>query len=266
MKVLVCVPMFNEADTVVDVLHSLRAITDADILVVDDGSTDGSLAIIERAGLRLPHIVRHRRNKGPGFALRTGFCLAQEQRYDQLITIDADGQHLPSDVPRLLDALSETEIVSGSRFHPHSPKIGTPPSWRISANQILTEMVHRHTGYPITDSACGLRAYRVSVLSRLRITETGYVWPYELWGQMARLGISVSEVPVTRIYESEDQPDPPDSHTLEQMVVLCERVLLRELREQSYLTFRLSLILLNVHQNLQHILKRSLSILGKFYD
>lgn len=237
MKVLVCVPMFNEAGTVVDVLHSLRAITDADILVVDDGSTDGSLVVIERAGLCLPHIVRHGRNKGPGFALRTGFRLAQERRYDQLITIDADGQHLPSDVPRLLDALSETEVVSGSRFHPHSPEIGTPPPWRLSTNQILAKMVRRHTGYPITDSACGLRAYRVSVLSCLRITEAGYVWPYELWGQMARSGLSVSEVPVTRIYESKDQPPPPDSQTLGRMTILCERVLLRELQRKSRWAF-----------------------------
>lgn len=237
MKVLVCVPMFNEAGTVVDVLHGLRAITDADILVVDDGSTDASLVVIERAGLCLPHIVRHGRNKGPGFALRTGFRLAQEQQYDQLITIDADGQHLPSDVPRLLDALSGAEVVSGSRFHPHSPAIGTPPPWRLSANQILAEMVRRHTGYPITDSACGLRAYWVSALSHLRITEAGYAWPYELWGQMARSGLSVSESPVTRIYESNDQLATPDSQTLERMIILCERVLLRELQGKSRWAF-----------------------------
>lgn len=91
MRVLACVPMFNEADTILDVLRGLRSITDADILVVDDGSTDGSYAAIERSGLHLPHMVRHRRNLGYGFALRTGFRFALEHCYDQLITIDSDG-------------------------------------------------------------------------------------------------------------------------------------------------------------------------------
>jgi glycosyltransferase involved in cell wall biosynthesis len=237
MRILACVPMFNEADTIVDVLRGLRSITDADILVVDDGSTDGSYGAIKKSGLYLPHIVRHRRNLGYGFALRTGFRFALEQRYDPLITIDSDGQHLPEDVPRLLDALPGAEVVSGSRFHPQSSKVGTPPAWRLLANQTLAEMVRRHTGYSITDSACGLRAYRASTLSQLRITETGYTVPFELWGQMARSDLSVSEVPVTRIYRNEGQLQPPDSQTLEQMIALCERVLLRELRGESHSAF-----------------------------
>lgn len=237
MRALICVPMFNEANTILDVLRGLRSITDADILVVDDGSTDGSRAAIEKSELYLPHYVRHRRNLGYGFALRTGFRFALEQRYDQLITVDSDGQHLPEDVPQLFDALPETDVVSGSRFHPQSPKVGTPPAWRLLANQALAEMVCRHTGYSVTDSACGLRAYWASALSRLRITEAGYIVPFELWGQVARLGLSVSEVPVTMIYKDEGQPNPPDPQTLEQMIILCERVLLRELQGESRLAF-----------------------------
>jgi glycosyltransferase involved in cell wall biosynthesis len=237
MRALICIPVFNEANTILDVVRGLRSITDADILVVDDGSTDGSRAAIEKSGLHLPHYVRHRRNLGYGFALRTGFRFALERYYDQLITIDSDGQHLPEDLPRLLDALPGAEVVSGSRFHPQSPKIGSPPTWRLLANQALTEMVCRHTGYSITDSACGLRAYRASALSQLRITEAGYTVPYELWGQMACSGISVSEVPVTRIYRNEGQLQPPDSQTSEQMIALCERVLLRELRGESHSAF-----------------------------
>jgi dolichol-phosphate mannosyltransferase len=244
--------MFNEVNTVLDVLRGLRAITDADLLVVDDGSTDGSRAAIEKSELHLPHYVRHRRNLGPGFALRTGFRFALQHRYDQLITIDSDGQHLPEDVPRLLEALPGADVVSGSRFHPQSPRIGTPPDWRLRTNQGLAEMVYRHTGYAITDGACGLRVYWASALSHLRITEAGYVWPCELWGQMARSGLSVSEVPVTMIYESEGQPDPPDPKTLERIVILCERVLLRELQGQTRLAFFFS-----------QVLKRT-SSLGKF--
>jgi len=177
-----------------------------------------------------------------------------EHCYDQLITIDADGQHLPGDVPRLFDALPGADVVSGTRFHPQSPEIGTLPAWRLLANQAVAEMVRRHTGYSITDGACGLRAYWVSALSQLRITEAGYAVPFELWGQMARSGLVVSEVPVTRIYMSEGQPRPPDPQMLEQMIIMCERVLLRELRGESRLAF-FSRLLKNASQCLWRVLK-----------
>lgn len=233
MKELICVSMFNEVNTIVNVVNGLRSFTDADILVVDDGSTDGSWGAIEKSGFNLPFVVRHKRNLGCGFALRSGFRFALERQYDLLITIDSDGQHVPEEIPQLLQTLPGADIVSGSRFHPRSLNIGSPPSWRLSANRVLAEMVHHHTGYSITDSASGLRCYRTSALSKLRITEAGYAWPFELWGQMARSGLSVAEIPVTRIYTSDGQPDPPDSQTFEQMILLCESILLREMRGES---------------------------------
>jgi glycosyltransferase involved in cell wall biosynthesis len=237
MKALICVSMFNEVNTIAHVVRGLRSVTDADILIVDDGSTDGSWGAIEKSGFNLPLVVRHKRNLGCGFALRSGFRYALERQYDLLITIDSDGQHVPEEIPQLLQTLPGADIVSGSRFHPQSLNIGSPPSWRLSANQVLAEMVHRHTGYSITDSASGLRCYRTSALSKLRITEAGYAWPFELWGQMARSGLSVAEIPVTRIYSSDGQPDPPDSQTFEQMILLCESILLREMRGESSSAF-----------------------------
>jgi dolichol-phosphate mannosyltransferase len=256
MKAMICIPMFNEVNTIVNVVRGLRSVTDADILIVDDGSTDGSWGAIDKSGFNLPYVVRHKRNLGCGFALRSGFCFALERQYDLLITIDSDGQHVPEEISQLLQTLPEADIVSGSRFHPQSLNVGSPPSWRLSANQVLAAMVHRHTGYSITDSACGLRCYRTSALSRLRITEAGYAWPFELWGQMARFGLSVVEIPVTRIYTSDGQPDPPDSQTFEHMILLCERILLREMRGESPSAF-LFRALKNGFKNHLHDLLRS---------
>lgn len=250
---LICIPMFNEASTIRDLLRGLRVVTDADILIVDDGSTDGSSTAVEGSGIRLPHYVRHRRNLGPGFALRTGFRFALRQGYDVLITIDADGQHLPQDVPRLHEALADADVVSGSRFHPRSPRSGTPPPWRLAANQALAQMIGQHTDYAITDGACGLRAYRASALSHLRITEPGYMWPCQLWGQMARAHLAVSEVPVAMIYGEREHTHPlgskMDSKALERTVVACERILLRDLQGR----FSLAQFLRGVYQDLRSV-------------
>lgn len=233
MRTLICIPVFNEAETVAGVLQGLHSISDSDILVVDDGSADGSSAAVAKCGLPV-QLIRHKRNLGYGFALREGFRRALQHRYEALVTFDADGQHVPEEVTYLLAALSCADVVTGSRFHAQSPAIGHPPAWRLQANQFLTEMVRRHTGYSITDSACGFRAYSAMALSRLRITEPGYRMPYQLWGQMAHGSLAVSEIPVTRIY-TEESIAPPDPQALARMILLCEHLLLREMRGESRL-------------------------------
>ncbi len=228
---LILIPLYNEADCVVDVIRNLRQVRTEDLLIVDDGSTDGSVIAIEASGVRLPHLIRHRRNRGYGMALRSGFEVALRQGYEIVVTFDAAGQHDPRDISRLLDVLPGADVVSGSRFHPDSPWMGTPPSERLRANQRLTASVRRHTGYEITDSACGLKAYRAAALRWLRITEPGYAMPYQVWGQAARLSLVVREVPVTMIYRDADDAGgvavPPGS--LDGIVHQCEMVLLEAL-------------------------------------
>lgn len=231
-SLLIVIPLYNEADRIVSVLRRLRDVSPADIMVVDDGSTDGSAATVRASGIHLPHLICHRRNRGYGIALRTGFRFASEQGYDVVITFDADGQHDPRDIPRLLEALPNADIVSGSRFHPDSPRVGTPPRERLRANQRLAELVRQHTGYEITDSACGFKAYRAAALAQLCITEAGYAMPYQVWGQAARAGLTVCEVPVTMIYERAGNAQEMELGSLDESIRQCERILLKALDER----------------------------------
>jgi len=230
-RCLIVIPLHNEADSIAAVLRGLREVSTADVLVVDDGSVDGSAAAVQASGVCLPHLIRHRRNLGYGVALRSGFEFALRQGYDVVMTFDADGQHDPGDVPRLLEASPHADIISGSRFHPDSPRVGTPPPERLEANQRLTRLVRQYTGYAITDSACGFKLYHAGALAQLCITEAGYAMPYQVWGQAARAGLTVYEVPVTMIYKPSDDAQSLEPAALEETVRGCQRILLQALTE-----------------------------------
>src|SRR5687768_14703793 len=112
---LVALPVYNEARHIDPVLDEVRRHTDAEILVVDDGSTDGASEILaKRPNIR---VVRHEKNRGYGAALLTAFQYAQDHQFELLVTIDCDGQHEPCRIPLFFDACTpEIDIVSGSRY------------------------------------------------------------------------------------------------------------------------------------------------------
>ncbi|MBN1657088.1 MAG: glycosyltransferase family 2 protein [Anaerolineae bacterium] len=230
---LIVIPVYNEAGSIVQVLRRLREMIDADILIVDDCSGDGSAAAVAASGISLPHMLRHERNRGYGAALRTGFDFAIRYGYDLVLTFDADGQHDPADVPRLLAVRDRADIISGSRFHPESPRTGTPPTERLRANRHLAELVARYTGYEITDSACGLKVYYTTSLARLSISEPGYAMPYQVWGQAARLGLTVYELPVSMIYHPTKDAADHDVGSLDSTIEVCSALLLQALSQPA---------------------------------
>ncbi|HEY8487217.1 MAG TPA: glycosyltransferase family 2 protein, partial [Limnochordales bacterium] len=182
----------------------LRHRAGADVLVVDDGSTDDTPSRLQAVqGVR---VVRHPRNLGYGAALMAGFRVAAEEGYDQVVTIDCDGQH----EPRLLGTFFETlergwDVVSGSRYLPGSPVQGQPPADRVRINRQFTERLNRLTGLGLTDSFCGFKGYRVAALRRLHLSEPGYGFPLQVWVEAWRHRLSVVELPVPRIYKDNFQ-------------------------------------------------------------
>lgn len=202
MRQLVVVPVYNEEASVEAVLAEVRRYAaGADVLVVDDGSTDGTprrLACLP--GVR---VIRHAQNRGYGAALMEGFRVAAEEGYDYVVTIDCDGQHEPARIPIFFHTLAQGwDMVSGSRYLPGSDAQGEVPPDRLAINRQFTDRINRLTGLGLTDTFCGFKGYRVAALRRLHLDEPGYGFPLQVWVEAWRHRLSVVELPVPRIYKA----------------------------------------------------------------
>jgi len=199
-RVLTALPVYNEVDHVSDVLEQVRQYSRR-ILVVDDGSTDGTRErLADETDLR---VVRHAENRGYGAALASAFDFADREGYDIVVTIDCDGQHEPQRIPQFVRACSNAEIVSGSRYLRRFPGDSRPPSDRRRINQQVTAELNRRLGLELTDAFCGFKAYRVDALRKLDLTEPGYAMPLELWVQAAVRRLRIIELPVPLVYLEE---------------------------------------------------------------
>jgi dolichol-phosphate mannosyltransferase len=207
-RFLTALPVYNEAAHVSGVLDEVLRFT-PDVLVVDDGSTDGTspllAARVERQGdIRL---VRHPRNQGYGAALATAFRETLAGPWDGLVTIDCDGQHQPQLIPDFIAALSAVstgrpaaDIVSGSRYLQRFPGDSQPPAARRRINAEITADINARLGLELTDAFCGFKAYSQRALEQLHISETGYAMALEVWVQAAAASLRIVELPVPLVY------------------------------------------------------------------
>lgn len=202
LRMLTALPVYNEKAHLDRVLDLVVQHAD-DVLVVDDGSTDGSAELLAARGD--VRVVTHRPNRGYGAALRTAFCYAKKHAYDVLVTIDCDGQHEPQRIRELAALLTAgVDIASGSRYLAGSESGGlSAPADRKAINQTITAEVNQRLGLELTDAFCGFKAYRVAALAPLQLREDGYAMPLELWVQAAHHGLRVIEAPVPLIYLDE---------------------------------------------------------------
>jgi glycosyltransferase involved in cell wall biosynthesis len=197
MKVLVAIPVYNEERHLLDVLHEVRRYS-ANILVVNDGSTDGTAGLLaQESDIQ---IITHPENRGYGAALISAFAYAVDSDADVLVTMDCDGQHEPARIPVLLEAIHDADIVSGSRYLRDFRQNTPTPQDRRQINRLVTQELNDTFGLHITDAFCGFKAYRRHALTSLRITETGWGMPLQLWVQAARLRLRIKEVGVPRVY------------------------------------------------------------------
>jgi dolichol-phosphate mannosyltransferase len=198
---LTALPVFNEASHVTPVLDEVGRYA-SDVLVVDDGSTDGTSELLAaRDDIR---VLTHAGNRGYGAALHSAFQYAIDHDYDAIVTIDCDGQHEPQRINQLVDALRHADIVSGSRYL-NAPVELTQlaPADRRRINLTITNELNQRLGLTLTDAFCGFKAYRTCALRKLRVTEPGYAMPLELWVQAAHAGLRIVEIPVPLIYLDE---------------------------------------------------------------
>jgi len=197
MRTLTAIPVYNEAKHLTDVLATTRRYS-SDILVIDDGSTDGTSELLDTE--RDLHRVNHPKNRGYGAAIASAFDFALAHDYDVLVTMDCDGQHEPSRIPVLLEAIHDCDIVSGSRYLRDFRQDTPAPTDRRFINATITREINARYGFDLTDSFCGFKAYRRQALSKLHITESGWGMPLQLWVQAARQRLRVKEIGVPRLY------------------------------------------------------------------
>ncbi|HML01265.1 MAG TPA: polyprenol monophosphomannose synthase [Acidimicrobiales bacterium] len=202
MRVLVVLPTYNEAENIERMLRAIRqSLPEAGMLVVDDGSPDGTAEIAERVGKELGGIELLRRSAkaGLGSAYRAGFTWGLEHGFDAMVEMDSDFSHDPEALAGLVAPLERgVDLSVGSRYVPG----GTIPNWAWH-RRLLSEGGNRYAslllGLHVTDSTSGFRAYRADILRRLdlgRIRADGYGFQIEMVHQVLLHGGRVEEVPI----------------------------------------------------------------------
>lgn len=200
--VVVVVPTYNERDNIEIITGRVRsAVPDADLLVVDDNSPDGTGDIADKLAGEDSHIhVMHRAGKaGLGAAYIAGFRWALDHGYGAVVEMDADGSHRPEELPRLLTALADADLVLGSRYVPGGTVLNWPRSREVlsrGGNMYARLML----GIRLTDATGGYRVFRASTLQRIGLDEVvsqGYCFQIDLARRTILAGLKVAEVPIT---------------------------------------------------------------------
>lgn len=200
-RVVIVVPTYNEAENIEWITRRVRrAVPEADVMIVDDGSPDGTGAIADRMAAEDPQVtVVHRTVKeGLGAAYLHGFRVALEQGYDVIGEMDADGSHQPEQLPRLLAALEDADVVLGSRWVPGGAVVNWP--WTRMAlsrgGNLYTRLL---LGIPVRDATGGFRLFRRTTLEKLdldSVQSVGYCFQADLAWRAVEAGLRVREVPI----------------------------------------------------------------------
>ncbi|MGQ9722781.1 MAG: glycosyltransferase family 2 protein [Candidatus Jordarchaeum sp.] len=197
-KVLCVSPAYNEEKTVFKIVKGALKYTNG-VIVVDDGSTDSTHKEAEKAGAT---VIRHNKNRGKGVALKTGFKSALEMDAETVIVLDADGQHNPEEIPKLLKTMNykNSDIIIGSRF---LGDIKGMPRIRILSNTLTTMVLRLFFGLPITDSQSGFRAYKRRVLEKVEFSAPRFSAETEILIDAKRKGFKILETRVQTVYGEE---------------------------------------------------------------
>jgi dolichol-phosphate mannosyltransferase len=199
-RTLVVIPTYNEKDNLEPIVRAVHDWLDTDVLIVDDGSPDGTGAIADRLAAGDPRIhVLHRQGKlGLGTAYLAGFAFALERGYQRVCEMDADFSHAPWDLPRLVTASAEHELVIGSRYVKGGCTVGW--DWK---RRLLSRGANLYTrlwlASGVRDNTAGFRCFHTDVLRRLdlaAVSAQGYAFQIEMAFRVVRAGGRVREIPI----------------------------------------------------------------------
>lgn len=193
---LACIPAYNEEDTISDVVESAKRYVDR-VIVCDDGSTDETADIARRSGAI---VIRHKENIGYGSAIASLFNYARSNGATIMITLDGDGQHDASHIPRLINAMREhnVDVVIGCRS-----KNSPIPKHRKMGIKVITSAMNYGMDLKVSDSQSGFRAYSKSAIDSIRPNEEGMSASTEILLKTSDKDLSIAEIPVMTRYNDD---------------------------------------------------------------
>jgi glycosyltransferase involved in cell wall biosynthesis len=194
----VVMPIYNEADTIEQIVEAVRGseVDDLEIILVDDGSTDGTQDVLrQKLEPKVQRVIYHERNRGKGAALRTGFAAATG---DVVIVQDADLEYDPREYPKLIEPIvsGRADVVFGSRFaggEPHRVLY----FWHYVINRFLTMLSNMFTNLNLTDMEVCYKVFRREILQKIRIEEDRFGFEPEITAKVAKLGCRIYEVGIS---------------------------------------------------------------------
>ncbi|MBR4046167.1 MAG: polyprenol monophosphomannose synthase [Alistipes sp.] len=209
MKRLVIIPTYNERENIVRMIHTVMALEgDYDLLIVDDGSPDGTAELVreeQRSFAERLHLVERSGKLGLGTAYIAGFKFALERDYDRIFEMDCDFSHNPNDLARLDKMLDDKDVVVGSRYS-KGVNVVNWPMGRLLMSYFASKYVHIVTRMPVCDATAGFVGYRREVLERIdldAIAMNGYGFQIEMKYSAWQLGFSIGEVSIIFIDREE---------------------------------------------------------------
>lgn len=197
MRTCVIIPAYNEEKTVQVLITSVKRYV-PDVLVISDGSTDRTEELAKEGGAV---VISFENNLGKGKVLKDGFDYALKNNYDAVITMDADGQHSPADIPNIINRASSPKagIVVGNRMA--NPE--NMPVLRFTTNILMSLIISLICRQNIPDSQCGFRLIKSDVLRKIRLFSANYEIESEVLIKASRLGFRVISAPIKSVYEGQ---------------------------------------------------------------
>jgi len=217
-KHLILIPAYNAGEYLIELVERIKKVApDADVLIINDGSTDNTAEILGHLPVQ---ILNNKRNRGKGYTLQKGFNYAIENNYDYVITIDADLQHLPEEIPNFIEHERNADIFIGTR---NLRSTDMPPHRRLS-NYLTSLIISIFSGKRIRDSQSGYRMFSTEILKRLNVSSIKYDFESEQLFQAGVLDVDIIEVPISTVYSNSYSNINPLLDTLRFIKLIWRRI------------------------------------------
>nr|MBN2276316.1 glycosyltransferase family 2 protein [candidate division Zixibacteria bacterium] len=217
-KTLVLVPAYNAAPYLSDLVNRVRkAAPNIDLLIINDGSLDNSAEVLEDLNVTF---LSNDTNRGKGYSLRRGLDYAIDRGYEYVLTLDADLQHLPEEIPNFLNHPQKADLYIGTRTR-HGSNM---PAMRRLSNKLTSGIISFLSKNRISDSQSGYRMISTELLKRIKIDSDGYDFESEFLFKAGRLDIRIVEIPISTVYAGSSSYIDPVADTLRFIRLTLKRI------------------------------------------